>query len=74
MNEVDSIALQTSVRHLADGFGRFFKKQNGKPRFKSKKNPVQSYTTKFVNKNIRLEDQCLKFPKLGWVLSARAVN
>ncbi len=67
MNEVDSIALQTSVRNLADGFDRFFKKQNGKPRFKSKKNPVQSYTTKFVNNNIRLEDHRLKLPKLGWV-------
>ena len=65
MNEVDSIALQTSVRNLADGFDRFFKKQNGKPRFKSKKNPVQSYTTKFVNNNIRLEDHRLKLPKLG---------
>lgn len=67
MNEVGSIALQTSVRNLADGFDRFFKKQNGKPRFKSKKNPVQSYTTKFVNHNIRLEDHRLKLPKLGWV-------
>ena len=67
MNEVDSIALQTSVRNLADGFDRLFKKQNGKPRFKSKKNPVQSYTTKFVNNNIRLEDHRLKLPKLGWV-------
>ncbi|MBO1265913.1 IS200/IS605 family element transposase accessory protein TnpB [Proteiniclasticum sp. SCR006] len=67
MNEVDSIALQTSARHLADGFDRFFKKQNDKPRFKSKKNPVQSYTTKFVNNNIRIEDSRLKLPKLGWV-------
>jgi putative transposase len=67
LNEVDSIALQTSVRHLADGFDRFFNKQNDKPCFKSKKNPVQSYTTKLVNNNIRLEDSRLKLPKLGWV-------
>jgi putative transposase len=49
---VDSIAIQTSVRNLADAFMRFFKKQNDRPRFKSKKNPVQSYTTKQTNGNI----------------------
>lgn len=67
MNEVDSIALQTSVRNLFEGFDRFFKNQNGKPRFKSKRNPVQSYKTKFVDNHIRLEDHRLKLPKLGWV-------
>ena len=65
--EVDSTALQTALRHLDDGFDRFFKKQNDKPTFKSKKNPVQSYTSKFTNNNIRLEDGKIKLPKLGLV-------
>ncbi|KIV56032.1 hypothetical protein AM501_20315 [Aneurinibacillus migulanus] len=33
-------------KNLADAYSRFFKKQNDAPRFKSKKNKVQSYTTK----------------------------
>jgi putative transposase len=45
LKEVDSIAIQSSLKNLADAYSRFFKKQNDRPRFKSKKNPVQSYTT-----------------------------
>ena len=52
LKEVDSIALQSSLRNLADSYSRFFKKQNKAPRFKSKKNNVQSYTTKYTNGNI----------------------
>ncbi|PEV47455.1 transposase, partial [Bacillus thuringiensis] len=33
---MDSIAIQSSVRNLADAYTRFFKKQNSAPRFKSK--------------------------------------
>lgn len=68
LKEIDSIALQTSVRNLADSYNRFFKKQNSKPVFKSKLNPVQSYTTKFTNNNIALVDNHIKLPKLGLVL------
>lgn len=67
LKEVDSVALQSSVRHLADAFDRFFRGQNRKPRFKSRKNPVQSYTTKYTNGNIRIEGNRLKLPKLGLV-------
>jgi len=67
LKEVDSIALQSSVRNLADGYSRFFKGQNEKPRFKSKKNRAQSYTSKFVNNNIAVVDNQIKLPKLGLV-------
>lgn len=67
LKEVDSIALQTSVRNLADSYDRFFKKQNDKPVFKSKLNPVQSYTTKFTNNNIAIVNDRIKLPKLGLV-------
>ena len=40
LKEVDSIALQSSLRNLSDSFERFFKNQNSAPRFKSKRNPV----------------------------------
>ncbi|WP_325073145.1 helix-turn-helix domain-containing protein [Paenibacillus elgii] len=65
LKDADSIALQSSVRSLADAFDRFFRKQNDPPRFKSKRNPVQSYTTKFTNGNIAVACDLLKLPKLG---------
>ncbi|SEJ67625.1 Helix-turn-helix domain-containing protein, partial [Trichococcus ilyis] len=40
LKEVDSTALQSSLRNLSDSYDRFFKKQNSYPRYKSKKNPV----------------------------------
>ena len=52
LKEVDSIALQDSVQRLGKAYDRFYKKEGGHPRFKSKKNEAQSYTTKYVNGNI----------------------
>lgn len=67
LKEVDSIALQSALRNLDDAFKRLKSKQNKKPKFKSKKNPVQSYTTKFTNGNITVLDKHIKLPKLGLV-------
>lgn len=72
LKEVDSVALQTSLKHLADSYSRFFKKQNKVPRFKSKKNTVQSYTTKSTNHNIAVLDNKLKLPKLGLITFAKS--
>lgn len=65
LKEVDSTALQTTLRHLDIAFKSFFKKQNGYPKFKSKRNIIQSYTSKFTNNNIRIENKYIKLPKLG---------
>ncbi|KGA97812.1 transposase, partial [Alkalihalobacillus alcalophilus ATCC 27647 = CGMCC 1.3604] len=72
LKEVDSIALQSSLKNLADSYTRFFKKQNKAPRFKSKKNQVQSYTTKETNSNIAIVDNKIKLPKLGYVRLAKS--
>lgn len=72
LKEVDSIAIQSSLQNLADAFTRFFKKQNDAPRFKSKKNKVQSYTTKYTNGNIEIDGTKIKLPKLGWVKFAKS--
>jgi putative transposase len=72
LKEVDSIALQSSLKNLADSYLRFFKKQNKAPRFKSKKNKVQSYTTKETNKNIAIVGNKIKLPKLGLVRFAKS--
>lgn len=72
LKEVDSIAIQSSLKNLADAYSRFFKKQNDTPRFKSKKNKVQSYTTKHTNGNIAIEGNKIKLPKLGLVRFAKS--
>ncbi len=69
---VDSIALQSSVRNVADIFDRFFKKKDKAPRFKSRKNPVQSFTTKTTNGNIAIDGTKIKLPKLGWIRFANS--
>lgn len=72
LKEVDSIAIQSSLKNLADAYSRFFKKQNNKPNFKSKKNLVQSYITRYTNGNIAIEDNKIKLPKLGWIRFAKS--
>ena len=68
LKEVDSIALQQSLRHLDTAYTNFFKrKESGYPRFKSKRHGKQSYTTVNVNNNIRLENGRIRLPKLGAV-------
>ena len=72
LKEADSITLQSAVRNLADAFERFFRKQGNAPRLKSKRHPVQSYTTKFTNGNIAIDGNRLKLPKLGWIRFAKS--
>src|SRR5690606_25609400 len=67
LKEVDAHSLQSSLRNLDAAFKRFFKKQNDAPRFKSKRNKVQSYTTRYTNGNIKIENNRIKLPKLGWI-------
>jgi putative transposase len=72
LKEVDSTSLQNTLKHLADAFQRFFQKQNDAPRFKSRKNRVQTYTSQCnYSKNsrptIEIEGNKIKLPKLGWV-------
>ncbi|MFV0466707.1 MAG: RNA-guided endonuclease TnpB family protein [Lachnospiraceae bacterium] len=72
LKEVDSIALQASVENVADAYSRYYKKQSDKPKFKSKKNPIQSYTTKNINENIKIVDRYTQLPKLGLVRFANS--
>ncbi len=72
LREVDKFSLQNALRNLADSFSRFFTHQNDQPRFKSKKTPIQSYTTQFTNNNIAISNKYIKLPKLGWVTCAKS--
>lgn len=72
LKEVDSIALQSSVENLDNAYSRYYKKLGDKPRFKSKKNEVQTYKTKMVNNNIKVLDNHIQLPKLGKVKFAKS--
>ncbi len=72
LKEPDAIALQASIENLQDAYTRFFKGESKHPRFKSKKNPVQSYKTKHTNGNIEVGGNKIKLPKLDWVKFAKS--
>lgn len=67
LKEVDSIALQQSLRDLDRSFVNFFQKRAGHPQFKSKHNRHQSYRTINQGENIRITGKYMKLPKLGYV-------
>lgn len=65
--EADKFALQNSLRHLDRAYTNFFEGRAKYPRFKSKRAPRESYQTNYTNDNIRIKDNKLKLPKVGWV-------
>ena len=67
LNEVDSTALQSSLKDLDMAYQKFFKEHSGYPKFKSKKTHRFSYKSKCVNRNIQYCDTYIKLPKLGMV-------
>ena len=71
LREVDSTALQSALKDLDCAYQRFFKERKGYPRFKSRKNPVQSYTSK-SNTTIRIVGNHIQLPKLGLVRFAKS--
>ena len=76
LKEVDNIALQSAVENLGNAYDKYYKKTGGKPKFKSKKNEIQSYTTKLINGNIEIIGKKIKLPKLGLVKikNSRTIN
>lgn len=67
LKEVDSTALQSSLKDLDSAYQKFFKEHAGYPKFKSKKTHRFSYKSKCVNGNIQYCDKYIKLPKLGMV-------
>lgn len=69
LNEVDLTALRYSLKHLYQAYQNFFRRvkngeQPGFPKFKSRLDHNQSYTTGGC---IRVDDKKIRLPKLGWV-------
>ena len=67
LKEVDSTALQSSLKDLDMAYQNFFKEHTGYPKFKSKKTHRYSYKSKCVNGNIQYCNKHIKLPKLGMV-------
>ena len=71
LKEVDSTALQSSVKNMGRAYENFFRGlrtqqglKSGFPKFKAKHHSKASYTSKM---NIFVGDSAVKLPKLGWV-------
>lgn len=74
LKEVDSTALQQSVRDFNSSLDNFFKNRShfGFPQFKSKHNLKQSYRMPYNNGNADvLDNKYIKLPKLGRVRTKR---
>lgn len=67
LKEVDSTALQSSLKDLDYAYQKFFNEHTGYPKFKSKKTHRFSYRSKCVNNNIQYCDKHIKLPKLGMI-------
>ncbi|MBQ1305901.1 MAG: IS200/IS605 family element transposase accessory protein TnpB [Erysipelotrichales bacterium] len=66
LNEVDSMALQESLRNLDRAYQNFFKGNAGFPKFHSKHNR-QSYRTRNQGNGIRIVGNAVRIPKIGLV-------
>lgn len=75
LKEVDKFALTNAVFHMDTAYQNFFReikkgnKNQGFPKFKSKYDNRQSYTTNFTNNNIVVDfaGNRIKLPKLKWI-------
>ena len=67
LHEADSTSLQAMVQQVDAAYQKFFKQKKGYPRFKSKHQSEQAYTTKNVRNTIRIEGSRVRLPKIGFV-------
>lgn len=72
LKDVDSTALQSSIKDLDTGFNNFFRQikrgeKSEYPKFKKKKDSRKSYKSKFMHKNIKVVGKYIQLPKLGLV-------
>ena len=67
LKEIDAFALIGAQNALQTAYKNFFEKRTNFPRFKSKKHGKQSYTTYCLYNNIRIENNHIRLPKIGFV-------
>lgn len=66
LGEVNAQSLQQSLVDLDSAFSHFFKKNNSFPKFKSRKNPKQSFRVP-QSFEISKDRKAIKIPKLKWI-------
>jgi len=66
LKEVNSQSLQQTNKNLDSAFKRFFREKKGFPKFKSRKNPVQSFSVPQHYK-VDFDNNYIKLPKIGLV-------
>ena len=66
MKKTNSQALLACLVNVESAFIKFFREKSGFPRFKSKKNPVQSYQLP-QHYTVNFEKSIVKLPKIGEV-------
>jgi len=64
--EVNAQSLQQTNKNLDSAFKRFFREKNGFPKFKSRKNPVQSFSVP-QNYKVNFKNNRVRLPKIGWI-------
>lgn len=68
LKEVDSLALANAQLNLDKAYKNFFRdKSVGFPKYKSKHKSRQRYTTNNQNGSVRIENNKIKLPKIGFV-------
>lgn len=69
LKEVDKFALTNAIYNMDAAYQKFFRKNAGYPKFKSKHDNHKSYTTNFTNGNITVdfEGNRVKLPRLKGV-------
>ena len=65
--EGESTSQQQVFRDLINAFNKFFKEGAGFPKFKSKKNPKQSFRIQKNGNNIRITNRRIRLAKLGYI-------
>ena len=67
LREGESTSQQQVFRDLVKAFNKFFKEGSGYPKFKSKKNPKQSFRIQKNGNNIIITNRRIRLAKLGFV-------
>lgn len=64
LKEVYASTLQMALRNLDNAYTSFFKSKSKFPKFKSKKNSYQTYQ---YSQHVKIKDDLIYLPKVGWV-------
>ena len=67
LTEVDSVALQQSLRDLNTAYVNFFQKRANYPTFKRKHDNYHTYRTLNQSNKIRIAGNYIKLPKVGYL-------